>query len=116
MKNLMSSFGFALKGIRTAVREQRNMKIHLGAAMLVVVAGIYYKISPLEWCLVSLAVGTVITAELMNSSIESLVNMVEARQHPLAGRVKDIAAGGVLVAAICAAIIGVVVFGKYVMA
>ena len=116
MKNLMSSFAFAVKGILTAVLEQRNMKIHLGAALLVVVAGIYYTISLLEWCQVSLAIGMVITAELMNSSIESLVNMVEARQHPLAGKVKDIAAGGVLVAAICAAVIGVLVFAKYVIA
>lgn len=116
MKQFIRSFGFAAKGIRAAVATQRHMKFHLGAAMLVSAAGIYVNLSREEWGLVMLAIGLVITAELMNSSIESLVDIIEPRQHPMAGKVKDIAAGGVLVASICALGIGLLVFYKYLVA
>ncbi len=116
MKQFIRSFGFAVNGIRAAVATQRHMKFHLGAAMLVSAAGIYFHLSREEWGLVMLAIGLVITAELMNSSIESLVDIIEPRQHPMAGKVKDIAAGGVLVASICALGIGLLVFYKYIVA
>lgn len=113
---LMSSFGFAWRGIRTAVREQRNMRIHLGIALLVIVAGVYFSISLTDWCIVALAIALVLTAELINTSIENLADMVEARPHPQIGKVKDAAAGGVLLAAIGAAVTGILVFAKYVTA
>lgn len=116
MKQFIRSFGFAVHGIRAAVASQRHMKFHLGAAMLVSAAGIYVQLSREEWGLVLLAIGLVITAELMNSSIESLVDLLEPRQRPLAGKVKDIAAGGVLAASICALGIGILVFYKYLIA
>lgn len=116
MKRFVRSLGFAVNGIRAAVASQRHMKFHLGAAMLVSAAGIYVHLSREEWCLVLLAIGLVITAELMNSSIESLVDLMEPRQNQLAGKVKDIAAGGVLVASICALGIGLLVFYEYLFA
>lgn len=116
MKPFIQSFRFAANGIRLAVAGQRNMKIHIAAALGVTVGGIYYTISNTEWCLVLLAIGLVMTAELLNSSIESLVDLMEPRQHPLAGKAKDIAAGGVLVACVSAAGIGLLVFIKYLAA
>ncbi len=116
MKQLIQSFVFAAKGIRQAITGQRNLKIHVAVAMAVAAAGVHYTISNAEWGLVLLAVGLVITAELMNTAIEGLVDLLEPRHHPLAGKVKDIAAGGVLVASVCAAGIGVLVFMKYVTA
>ena len=116
MKQLIQSFVFAAKGIRQAIRGQRNLKIHVAAAMAVAAAGVYYAISSTEWGLVILATGLVITAELMNTSIEGLVDLIEPRHHPLAGKIKDIAAGGVLVASVTAAGIGILVFMKYVTA
>jgi len=115
MNKLVNSFAFALKGIRMAVGEQRNLKIHLAMTLLVVVAGIYFAIPPVEWCIVVFAIGLVWVAEMMNTAIEKMVDLVEPKQNPLAGKVKDIAAGGVLAAAICSMILGLIVFFKYVM-
>ncbi len=116
MKHFIQSFVFAAKGIRQAISGQRNMKIHVAVAMAVAAAGIYYDIPTTEWCLVLLAIGLVITAELMNTSIESIVDLLEPRHHPMAGKVKDIAAGAVLVAALTAVGIGSLVFIKYLTA
>ena len=112
--SLLKSFIAAIHGIRQAVTAQRNIKIQIGAALLVIAVGIYVDLGPVDWCLVVLAIGMVLSSELMNSAVETLVDLVEPRQHPLAGRAKDIAAGSVLVAAIAAVVIGFLVFGKYI--
>jgi len=113
MKTLLNSFSAALKGIGTALASERNMKIHVGILLLVVAVGISVDLNIGEWGLVAMAIGLVLTAELMNTAVETLVNLVEPRHNPLAGKIKDIAAGAVLVAAITAAVIGVIVFYKY---
>ena len=106
----MKHFIFALKGIWIALKEQRNLRLHVLAAVAVVVAASYFRLEAWEWCVLVVAIGLVITAELINSAIESLVNLVSPDQHPLAGKVKDIAAGAVLISAICAAFLGGIVF------
>lgn len=113
MNRLIQSFRAAFSGIRTAVSGQRNLKIHVASALVVCAAGVYVDLSLTEWALVAFAIGLVITAELINSSIEALVDLVEPRVNPKAGRIKDIAAGAVLVAAFTAIIIGVLVFTPY---
>jgi len=113
MKALRNSFAAALRGIWMAIAGERNMKIHVGVMLLVVATGILVELSLVDWGLVGIAIGLVLTAELINTAVETLVNLVEPRQHPLAGKAKDIAAGAVLVAALVAVGIGVVVFYKY---
>lgn len=113
MNRLIRSFGAAFSGIRAAVSGQRNLKIHVGAALVVCAVGVYVDLNSGEWALVAFAIGLVISAELVNSAIEALVDMVEPEMNPRAGRVKDIAAGAVLVAALTAIIIGVLVFARY---
>ena len=78
-------------------------------------AGFFFTISATEWCQVILAVGLVWAAELFNTSVEGLVDLLEPGKRHLAGRIKDIAAGGVLMAALCAAAVGALVFLKYLM-
>jgi len=114
MKKFIQSFSFAISGIRKALSGQRNMRIHVGIAMLVLAAGVYVELSAVDWCFVALAIGLVMSTELMNTAVESLVDLVEPRHHPVAGKIKDIAAGAVLVAAIAAAAIGCIVFYKYI--
>ena len=109
------SFFFASKGIYTAFREQLNLTIHVLAATLVVAAGVYFNITLVEWLTVLFAVTFVLATELFNTAIEYLVDLVSPDYHPLAGKVKDVAAGAVLVAAISASIVGVVIFGKYIL-
>lgn len=113
MKKFIQSFSFAINGIRKALAGQRNMRIHVGIALLVMAAGVYVDLSALDWCFVTFAMGLVVSTELMNTAVESLVDMIEPRQHPLAGKIKDIAAGAVLVVAVAAAAIGCFVFYKY---
>lgn len=112
-KKQLRSFGYAWKGIRSCIGKEQNLSFHLLATPTVVAAGFLAGITRTEWMLVILCIGLVIAAELFNSAIEQLVNLVSPQRHPLAGRVKDIAAGAVLVCAATAAIVGLIIFVPY---
>ncbi len=105
-----NSFKYAFAGLWELVRSQPNMRIHLVAGTVVVVAGFFFGLSAVEWCFVIAAITAVLSAEAFNTALEYLTDLVSPEYHPLAGKVKDVAAAGVLVVAIGAAIIGVVVF------
>ena len=107
---LIKSFRDAVTGFRIALREQRNMKFHLVAMTLVTIAGFYFHFTYIDWCLVVLAIGLVIGMEVMNSAVEDLVNFVSPEKKKEAGRIKDLAAGAVLVGAIAALILGLIIF------
>jgi diacylglycerol kinase len=113
MNRLINSFAFASKGIRVAFREQVNLKIHLSISCLVVVVAYLLKLSTVEWAIILLCIAMVISLELVNSAIEALVDLVSPDRKEQAGKVKDIAAGAVLVAAAIASLIGLVIFGKH---
>ena len=115
-KKQMRSFKFAWKGIMTCAGHEQNITFHLIVAILVVVAGFVFDITKAEWAAVVICIGMVITAELFNSSIERLVDMVSPQWQKIAGEVKDIAAGAVLVTAAAAAIVGIIVFLPYLLA
>lgn len=115
-KKQLKSFTFAWKGILTCAGHEQNITFHLIAAIIVVATGFCFGISRTEWMVVMLCIGTVIAAELFNSAIERLVDMVSPEWKKIAGEVKDIAAGAVLITAIAAAIVGMIVFLPYVIA
>ena len=94
--------------------EERNMQIHGAATILVVALGFYYHITSEEWTAVLLCIGLVLVLEILNTAIETLVDLVQPEYDPLAGKVKDIAAGAVLVGTIVAIAIGIIVFWKHV--
>ncbi len=112
MKRLARSLQHAFRGIGTAL-TQANLRIHLAAAAVVIGLGYYYHITEGEWLAVMLAIGLVISLELMNTAVEHLVDLVSPQYHDQAGKVKDIAAGAVLVASAAAGVIGVMTFWKY---
>ena len=116
LKKQLKSFTFAWKGILTCAGHEQNITFHLLTAIIVVAAGFCFGISRTEWMVVMLCIGTVIAAELFNSAIERLVDMVSPEWKKIAGEVKDIAAGAVLITAIAAAIVGMIVFLPYVIA
>lgn len=109
-KKQLRSFGYAWKGIAGCVGKEQNLSFHLLATVVVVGAGIACDLSRMEWAAVILCIGMVIAAELFNTAIETLVDLVSPQRHPLAGRVKDVAAGAVLVCAITAAATGLFIF------
>ena len=106
---LYKSFGYAFEGIFTCIRNERNIKIHCTVAILVVIAGAVLGITPTEWCICLTLFGLVIALELVNTAIESVVDLVTTERKPLAKTAKDTAAGAVLDAAIMAAIVAIIV-------
>jgi len=114
-KKFLRGFVYAGQGIRVSIFEQRNLRVQGIIALTTVGAGFYFDITSVEWCLILLTIGLVMGLEMINSAVEGLVDIVSPDYRPLAGKVKDIAAGAVLFAAILAVIIGVLIFRKYVM-
>ncbi|MFN8300579.1 MAG: diacylglycerol kinase family protein [Chitinophagales bacterium] len=108
----INGFFYALKGLGVASKEQLNLKIHLLALVVVIVAGIFFDLVAIEWAVIFLTFGLVIATEMVNTAIEYLVDMVQPEFHPQAGKVKDVAAGAVLVAAIIAVAVAITIFGN----
>lgn len=108
--SLYSSFVYAFQGITGVVKSERNLKIHLSVAVIVIGAGWYFSVSRMEWLVLLSAIFGTITLEMINSAIERTVDLVTEDIHPLAKQAKDIAAGAVLVYAIFAVLIGLIIF------
>jgi len=112
----LRSFRYAFRGILFMVKTQHNFWIHLVVVVLVIIAGFLFCISLTEWALVIFAMGLVLSAETFNSAIEQLTDLANPDIHPKAGRVKDLAAGAVLLTAMAAALIGLLIFVPKIMA
>lgn len=95
------------------IRSQPNFRFHLLAAAGVVGAGLYFRIQAWEWAVLLLTISSVLVAEALNSALEFLTDLVSPEYHPTAGKVKDAAAGAVLIAAMLAVGIGLLVFLPY---
>ncbi|MBV7273021.1 diacylglycerol kinase [Clostridium thailandense] len=110
VKKLLDSFNYAIEGIIYAVRTQRNMRIHMIAALVVLAACFFYDLSKMEILAITITVTMVIMAELLNTAIEFAVDATTNYYHPLAKLAKNVAAGGVLITAINAIVVGYVIF------
>lgn len=110
IKSRINSFIYAFNGIKSLFRTEHNAWLHITAASLVIFLGILLKIDYREWGLVAIAIGTVFVAEIFNTAIELLTDMISPEINEKAKKVKDLAAGGVLIASVMAAIIGMIVF------
>lgn len=106
----MASFRNAWKGLSVFVRQEHNAWIHLSMTVLVILAGVLFRISTYEWIAVVFAIGLVISAEAINSAIERLADVVQPNRDERIRDVKDICAGAVLVCAMTAFVIGLIVF------
>jgi diacylglycerol kinase (ATP) len=110
VKRLIRSFGYAVSGIRQVVCQEQNARIHLLVALCTVIAGCCFRISAVEWMAIVLAIGGVMAAETFNTSIEALSDTVSPEHSENIKRVKDFAAGAVLIVALAAAAVGLTVF------
>jgi len=114
MKKFFRGFGYAWVGIITGFRE-RNMKVHALVALTVVFFGIFFDLTVWEWIIILILFGMVMGAELINTSIEELANVVKEKNkldYEATRDTRNLAAGAVLVTAIVAGIIGVLIFGS----
>jgi len=109
-KNHLDSFRYAVEGIVHVFRTQKHMRFHFLTVVLVLMIGLILRLSRVEMAVLFLVVSGVLVAEMMNTAIESVVDMVTQAYHPLAKLAKDIAAGAVLIASITAAIVGGILF------
>ena len=109
-KKLINSFKYAISGIITSFRTERNMKIHILVMILVIIAGIVFKLSLLDWIILVIMFGLVISAELFNTAIETTIDMITKEKNEKAKIAKDVAAGAVLVLAVASVIVGLIIF------
>ncbi|NBI17336.1 diacylglycerol kinase family protein [Neglecta sp. X4] len=109
-RRFFHSFRDAGRGIGSCLRTERNMRVHLGACVLVVLLAAWLGVGREEWACLLLAMGMVTAAEAVNTAIEGLCDFIEEGHNAQIGKIKDIAAGAVLLAAVFAAAVGAVVF------
>ena len=114
--SFVKSFGFAIQGFRTTWQLERNIKVMVLIGIVAVVLGFVLEISLESWAIIVLTIGAVIAGELLNTAIETVVDLVSPEYHPLAGKAKDVAAAAVWVLSVAAGVIAVLIFGQALLA
>ena len=110
-RDVISSLEFALTGIFTAFKEEKNMRSHVLSAVAAIIAGLIFRISAIEWLLLLLSIFLVIAFEIMNSAVENVVDLASDYHFSMrAKNAKDMAAGAVLVVSGFAVITGLIIF------
>jgi len=109
-KNLFRSFKYAFSGYLSAYKEEQNMRIHTFMAFAVLIMGLILKVSATEWLFLVLMIGLVITAEIVNTVIENLVDLVIKEQNNRVKIIKDCSAACVMIISMTALIIGLIIF------
>ena len=115
MANLYKSFYAAFTGLYTAIKQERNIKIHFSAAVIITIVGLILEINSWKWVAQTLVIGLVISLEMVNTAIEELTDLVSPEYSRIAGKVKDIAAGAVLFAAITSVIVGCLIYAPIIL-
>lgn len=110
MKKLIRSFGYAFKGVAYATSSQLNFRIHLGASVVAILLGYLLHVSISEWQWIALCITIVLATEIFNTMIETLVDLISPGYNEKAGRIKDMSAGAVVIAALFALITGFIIF------
>ncbi|MFH1778300.1 MAG: diacylglycerol kinase [Candidatus Omnitrophota bacterium] len=111
-RNIIESFNCAIEGFMYVLKTQRNMRIHFLLSVAIVLFGIWVNLSRIEIMILTLTASIVLVAEMINSSVEYLIDLVTDVYHPLARIIKDVCAGAVFLAAINAMIVGYLIFSK----
>jgi diacylglycerol kinase (ATP) len=108
--NRLKSVGFAFKGAVRLLKTEASIKIQFAIAIIVTVAGFYFKISNTEWMVQFLAIGLVMSLEGVNTAIEEVANFIHPERHVKIGLIKDLAAGAVFIASVFAIIVGFIIY------
>ncbi|PIQ89490.1 MAG: hypothetical protein COV72_03000 [Candidatus Omnitrophica bacterium CG11_big_fil_rev_8_21_14_0_20_42_13] len=110
-RNLLQSFKFALDGLIFVFNNERNMRLHCAIAIVVSLAAAYMKISSVQWFFLLFAIAFVLITETVNTAFELLLDYINGKKyHSTVKMLKDIAAGGVLIASVNALIVGIIIF------
>ena len=110
-KRFITSVEFAVTGIRTAFKEERNMRSHTILGILAILVGLFFHLTPFEWLWIFLSIFLVIIVEMINTAFENVVDMVTDKHfHIIGKKIKDMAAGAVLLTSIFAIIVATIIF------
>lgn len=112
-KRFIKSFGYSIDGLKYAYKYEQSMLIHVIATIAVITVNLLLKVTGMEWLITLLAIGMVLSAELINTAIEAVVDLVTLEIHPLAKIAKDCGSSATFVLALMAAAIGLVVYIPY---
>ena len=113
--NRLKSVGYAFKGMVVLIKTEASIKIQLFIAIVVIIAGFYFKISRIEWIAQFVMIGMVMSLEGVNTAVEYIADFIHPDHHPKIGLIKDVAAGAVFIASIVAVIIaGFIYIPKFV--
>lgn len=110
IRERIKSFRYAFDGIASMVKNEHNSRIHIIAAIVVIILGIISKISPGEWIALIIVMGLVFITELINSAIEDLADLIDTDENAVIKQIKDYAAASVLIASLIAIITGALIF------
>ncbi|WP_227521572.1 MULTISPECIES: diacylglycerol kinase family protein [Bacillus] len=111
--SLARSFLFALEGLTFVIKNERNIKIHLTLAIIMIGLSYLLQITKIEWIILFLLIGGMIVIEIINTAIENVVDLFTNEYHPLAKISKDVAASAALVYAVMALVVGVFLYTPY---
>lgn len=109
-KKRLKSFGYAFNGLKILIQEEHNSRIHLVAAIIIVVLGFFFHINVFEWIALIISIAFVIVCEIFNSAIENIADFISPKRHIMIKKIKDLAAAGVLLSAFSALIVGGIIF------
>jgi len=110
IKERVKSFAYAIDGLKVLLQEEHNARIHLCSGIVVILIGLLFRISIIEWLFIVGSTGAVISMEALNSAVENIADFISPDHHELIKKIKDLAAAAVLVSAVTAFIIGSIVF------
>ncbi len=110
------SFGYSIEGLKYAYKYEQSMLIHVITTICVIADNIFFGVTAYEWLISMLAIGMVLSCELINTAIEAVVDLVTLEIHPLAKIAKDCGSAATFVLAMMAAVIGVIIYGPYLLA
>ncbi len=110
-KKVINSIEFALTGIRTVWQDERNMRSHTVSALLVILVGLFLRLDRWEWLWILLCIFLMLVMEILNTTFENIVDMVTDKHfHPIGKKIKDMAAGAVLLTAGFSVVVGMIIF------
>lgn len=115
IRRLFKSFKYAFRGLFKVFHEEQNLKIQSLAGLVIILLGLYFKISRLEWIILILVIGIVILMEIVNSSIERITDVLKPRINGYVKEIKDIMAAAVMLASMIAIIVGIIIFAPYIV-
>lgn len=115
LNRFLKSFGYSIDGLKYAYKYEQSMMIHVFVTVCVIAVNIIFKVKGIEWLISLMAIGMVLSAELINTAIEAVVDLVTLEIHPLAKIAKDCGSAATFVLAMMAAAIGVIIYGPYLL-